>query len=80
MRLLLFSLTLSFDHLIMELKPPDISASFYESLDDLVKDANRFAATQGYAIVKCRTKVSKKGVLRKAVLICDHGKKHIEEN
>ena len=30
--------------------------------------------------MKRRTKVSKKGVLRKAVLMCDRGKEHIDEN
>ena len=64
----------------MELQPPDLLDRFYLSLDELVKALNIFVSFQGYAIMKRRTKVSKKGVLRKAVLIFDRGKEHIDEN
>jgi hypothetical protein len=41
------------------------------TLNDLVRAVNEFAGSQGYAVIKKRTKLSKKGVLRKAVLKCD---------
>lgn len=53
---------------------------FYYFLDELVKALNTFASFQEYAIVKIRIKVSKKRVLRKAILMCDRGRKHIDEN
>lgn len=46
----------------------------------MIEAINTFASLQGYAIVKRRTKVSKKGVLRKVILIYDRSKKHIIEN
>jgi len=48
--------------MIMELKPsPD---AYYErtSIDLLVPELNQHATTQGYAVVKGRSKVSKRGV------------------
>lgn len=41
--------------------------------DDVYFAANSFAASQGYALVKKRTKKSKKGIFRKRVVICDKG-------
>lgn len=67
-------------HISMELQPPDLLDRFYPSLDELVTALNAFASLQGYAIVKRRTNTSKKGVLRKAVLMCDRGKEHIDKN
>ncbi len=64
----------------MELQPADLLNKFYPSLDELVKVFNTFASLQGYIIVKKHTKVSKKGIFRKAVLIFDKSKKHIDEN
>jgi hypothetical protein len=44
--------------------------SFY-TLDDLVRVINEFADSQEYAIIKKRTKLSKKEILRKTMLKCD---------
>ncbi len=63
----------------MDLQPPDLPDT-YLSLDSLIEASNTFASLQGYAVVKRRTKVSKKGVLRKAILMCDRSKEHITEN
>ncbi len=46
----------------------------------MVKALNTFASLQAYAILKIYIKVSKSGVLRKAVLIYDGGKKYIDKN
>lgn len=54
----------------MDLLPPEFSHAF-PTLDDVHVAINLFAASQGYAIVKKRTRKSKKGVLRKAVFQCD---------
>jgi hypothetical protein len=51
---------LSFDIVIM---------NSYLNLNDLVCAVNEFADSQEYAINKKRTKVNKKKILRKAVLI-----------
>ncbi len=64
----------------MELQPSNLLNRFYPSLDELIIALNAFASLQGYAIVKRRTKTSKKGVLRKAVLMCDRGKEHIDKS
>lgn len=58
----------------MDMQPPPTDEA-YLTLDYLVNAVNEFASAQGYAVVKRRTKTSKKGVLRKAVLICDRGRK-----
>ncbi len=63
----------------MDLQPPDLPDT-YPSFDSLIEAINTFASLQGYALVKKRTKVSKKGVLRKAILMCDRSKEHITEN
>lgn len=52
----------------MDLQPPNLSDK-YTFLDDLIQAVNTSVSTQGYAVVKRKTKVSKKGVLRKPVLI-----------
>jgi hypothetical protein len=44
---------------------------FYFSLYDLMTAINEFADDQDYAIVKKRIKISKKKILRKAMLRCD---------
>lgn len=41
----------------------------YVFLDNLIQAINIFAFIQNYAVVKRKTKVSKKKILRKAVLI-----------
>ena len=56
----------------MTLQPPPTDDDYYD-LNSLIKSVNEFAGAQGYAVVKKRTQVSKKGVLRKAVLMCDRG-------
>lgn len=48
----------------------------YTSFNILFQAINIFAYSQDYAVVKNRIKVSKKGVLRKAVLMCDQNKKY----
>ncbi len=63
----------------MDLQPPDLPDT-YSFLDSLIKAINTFVSLQGYTLVKRRTKVSKKGVLRKAILIYDRSKEHITEN
>lgn len=64
----------------MELQPSDQLDRLHPFLDELVKAFNIFVSFQEYTIVKRHTKVSKKGVLRKAVLMCDRSKEHIDEN
>ena len=59
----------------MELQPPNLSNRFYPSLDELVI---ALASLQGYAIVKRRPKTSKKGILQKAILMCDREKEYID--
>lgn len=59
---------------IMELQPPILPQASYAILEELILAVNVFAAIQGYAIIKRRTKKSKKGVLQKAVLICNRSK------
>jgi hypothetical protein len=49
---------------------------FYFTLDDLVTAINEFVDSQEYVVVKKRIKISKKEVLRKAVLKCDKDEKH----
>lgn len=63
----------------MELQPPILSQASYATLEELISVVNVFAVIQGYAVVKRRTKKSKKGVLQKAVLICDRSKVHVDE-
>lgn len=63
----------------MELLPLELEDT-YPSLNDMNQAINFFASSQGYAVVKRRTKTSKKGVLRKAVLMCDCSKEHVIEN
>ncbi len=60
---------------MMDLQLPNLSDN-YASLDVLLQAVNTFASSQSYAVVKRRTKVSKKGILRKAVLICDRNKEY----
>ncbi len=63
----------------MELQPPLLPQVSYATLEELISAVNVFAATQGYAVVKKRTKKSKKDLLRKAVLMCDGSKAHVDE-
>ena len=58
----------------MDLLPPPENQS-YESLSDLVSAINAHAAAQGYAVVIKRSKKSKKGLVRKAWLICDKSRR-----
>ena len=59
----------------MTLEPPPTDDGYYD-LNSLVKSVNESAGPQGYAAVKRRTKVSRKGVLNKAYLKCDRGGKY----
>ena len=63
----------------MDLQPPDLSDK-YVSLDNLLQAINNFASSQGYAVVKRRTKLSKKRVLIKAVLKCNWNKEYHSKN
>lgn len=63
----------------MELQSLDLLDWLYLSLNNLVKTLNTFASFQEYTIIKKHTKVSKKWVLCKLVLIYDRSKKHINE-
>ena len=63
----------------MDLQPPNFPDK-YASLDNLIQAINTFASSQGYAVVKRRTKVSKKGVLRKGVLMCNQSKEYHTES
>lgn len=60
-------------NIIMNLEPPPTDET-YLSLPTLITAVNEFAGPQGYAVVKRRTKNSKKGEIRKAWLGCDRGK------
>ncbi len=62
----------------MELLSPQLEDE-YPSLDDIMQVINSFASLQGYAIVKRHTKTSKKGIVCKAILICDHNKVYTTE-
>ncbi len=63
----------------MELLPSQLEDG-YPSLDDIMQAINSFAFLQGYAIVKRRTKTSKKEIVRKVVLMCDHSKVYTTEH
>ena len=52
----------------LQISPPD---SRYGTLSELFTAFNEHAGPQEYAVVKARTKESKKGVLRKCVFRCD---------
>lgn len=55
----------------MELTPPPDAYHDRTSIDLLIKDLNKHAATQGYAVVKGRSKVSKRNVRMKYWINCD---------
>lgn len=66
-----FSMNASFDSSIsMKLRLSDLSDS-YSSLSKLLIVVNTFFDSQEYALIKKRTKISKKKVLRKTVFKCD---------
>ncbi len=66
------SFILSIHHLTMPLAPPE--EGVYPSLDDLIQAINKHAGAEGYAVVRGRSKRSKKGVTMKAFVRCDaHG-------
>ena len=48
----------------------------FPTLQKLIEQANEIAKTEGYAIVKNRTKKDKYGSIRKAWLSCDRGGRH----
>ncbi len=64
---------------IMELQPLILLQTSYATLEELISAVNVFAATQGYAVVKKRTKKSKKSVLQKVILMCDRSKAYVDE-
>jgi len=57
----------------MELRPPPDAYHERTSIDLLIPELNEHAATQGYAVVKGRGKVSKLGVRMKYWINCDRG-------
>jgi hypothetical protein len=56
----------------LSLAPP--AEDVYDSLDDAIRSLNIFAATEGYAIVKTRSK-SSAGVMKRVDLQCNKGGK-----
>ena len=64
---------------IIELQPLILPQASHATLKELISTVNVFAAKQGDAVVKRQTKKSKKGVLRKAVLMCNRSKAHVDE-
>ncbi len=63
----------------MELQPPIPPQASYATLKELISAVNVFTATQGYSVVKRRTKKSKKDILQKAALMFDRSKIHVDE-
>ena len=62
-------------HTMIDLQPPNLLNN-YTFLDSLLQVINTFAFLPGYVIVKRRTKVSKKGILRKTILIYNWNKEY----
>jgi hypothetical protein len=56
----------------MKLLPSHLSDS-YSTLNDLVVVINEWVGSQEYAVIKKRTKINKKEVVRKAIFRCDRG-------
>jgi hypothetical protein len=59
--------------MVMELRSPSDAYHERTSIDLLIPELNEHAATQGYAVVKGRSKVSKLGVRMKYWINCDRG-------
>jgi MULE transposase domain/FAR1 DNA-binding domain len=62
----------------LSLAPPPTTDS-YESVSDALKALNAFAAAEGYAIIKRRSK-SWGGMMRRVILKCDKGGKKRKQN
>ncbi len=58
----------------MGLASPPVE-EFYANHQKLITAINEFAGPHGYDVILRRSKVSKKGILRKIVLKCDRGGK-----
>ena len=56
---------------VMETMRPPPTDRRYTTLSELIDAVNEHAGAEGYAVVKVRTKTSKKEVVRKCVLKCD---------
>lgn len=52
-----------------------VSELFYPSLEFLLRELNRHAGSESYAVVLLRTKITKDKTPRKAWIICDRGRK-----
>jgi hypothetical protein len=63
----------------MELLPPPDAYHERTSIELLVKDLNKHAATQDYAVVQGRSKISKRGVRMKHWIRCDRSRISKEE-
>ena len=57
----------------LDLAPPPTDLH-HESHDGLIELIQRYAGTHGYAVVKRRTKHTKKGVAKTTWLYCDRGR------
>ena len=57
-----------------DLAPPPTGA-IHTSHEELLKQVQEHAGRHGYAVIKLRSKASKKNVLRKIWLACDRGRK-----
>ena len=63
----------------MNLQPSDLLNN-YSFLDNLIQAVNTFASLQDYVVVKKKTKVNKKKVLKKVVLMYDWSKKYFTKS
>ena len=63
----------------MNLQPSDLLNN-YSFLDNLIQAINTFASSQDYVVVKKKTKVNKKKVLKKVVLMYDWSKKYFTKS
>ena len=57
----------------MQMQPPRAGLHEYTYIEQVVKEANEHAKSQGYSVTRKRSKRSKKGVLMKTWRRCDRG-------
>jgi hypothetical protein len=63
----------------MKLLSSDLS-DLYSTLNDLIVALNEFADSQKYALIKKRTKINNKEVIRKTVFKCDRDENFKSQN
>lgn len=68
-----------FEKAILDFQPLNLLDK-YIFFNNLLQAINGFAFSQDYTIVKRKMKMSKKRVLKKAVLICDQSKEYHSKN